>query len=54
MLISKKSAEYGIFIGEKDYEERNTIISSKKILTCFNDLKLEKIFLRVLERKQCN
>ncbi|MDI9519091.1 MAG: GNAT family N-acetyltransferase [Erysipelotrichaceae bacterium] len=50
--FEKKSAEYGIFIGEKDYLGKGiAIISSKKILDyAFNDLKLEKVFLRVLER----
>jgi len=48
----KKSAEYGIFIGEKEYLGKGiAVISSKKILKyAFNELKLQKVFLRVLER----
>lgn len=50
--LEKKSAEYGIFIGEEEFLGKGiAVIASKKILDyAFNEIGLKKIFLRVLER----
>ena len=50
--LDKKTAEGGTFIGEKDYLGKGiSVISMKKLIEyAFNELKLEKIIVRILER----
>lgn len=50
--LDKKTAEGGTFIGEKDYLGKGiSAISMKKLIEyAFNELKLEKIIVRILER----
>lgn len=48
--MEKKEAEYGIFIGEDYARGRGVGTASAKLIleTAFNELKLSKVFLRVL------
>lgn len=50
--LIEKTAEYGIFIGEQEYLGKGiAVIASKQILDyAFNDIGMEKVILRVLER----
>lgn len=48
--IQNKKAEYGVFIGEKDYLGKGVGTAATKLILdfAFTELKLHKVFLRVL------